>query len=426
MKTIFAFFASTRYWTDEAELLGAFQSLSSLAQKYDAEPVLLCNDADLAALPQADCAVLFPMSGGVQSLLLRTAQNYPSAVVYASYVQGNADDSLTQRMLQYNAAPAVMDCWGVLKRTHPHVEFALNEIRLSSALRVFDAYLSMQGATLLLIGDTEPWVISNSSSLVRYERLGVTIRQVPQAEVLSRFEQMQDDAAAPFFHYFFDSAAALAEPCAEDVNTAARMAAALLATIEAHHAQGAAVACFNMLRSGTTSCLGVSYINDCTPYVAACEGDVDSAVTMLAMKKLSPTKLWMANPALHPDGLIHFSHCTAPLAMDGCRKCSYVLRSHHESGIGVSLQVDYPVESRVTLCRISNEAGSITIQGGTTVSGGRLCACHTQIWVHPDDFDHYLNTALGCHQVLAFADISAELHSLARQLKLTVLTDHSV
>lgn len=30
--------------------------------------------------------------------------------------------------------------------------------------------------------------------------------------------------------------------------------------------------------------------------VASCEGDMDSAVTMLLMKGLTDTRLWMANP----------------------------------------------------------------------------------------------------------------------------------
>ncbi len=422
MKTIFAIFASKRYWTDEAELNIAFQTLDQLALEYGAASILVQSEAGLDALPEGACVVLIPISGGVQSLLLRAAKKYSAAIVYAAYAQGNVSAQLTQRMLQFNAAPAVMDCWGVLKRTHPHIEFALTKSRLSSALRVFDAYFSMQNVTLLLIGDTEPWVISNCKDSNTYKRLGVNVFRVSQDELLARMEQITESEAAPFYHYFYDTAEACIEPNCSDMKRASQMAAALLFTIEKYHAQGAAVACFNMLRSGTTSCLGVSYINDCTPYVAACEGDIDSAVTMLAMKKLSPTRLWMANPALHPDRLIHFSHCTAPLDMDGCGKCPYTLRSHHESGIGVSLQADYPTGRRVTLCRISDEASAITIQLGTTVTGGHLCACHTQVWVRPDDFDRFISTALGCHQVLAFTDISAELHSMAELLGLTILT----
>ena len=135
-----------------------------------------------------------------------------------------------------------------------------------------------------------------------------------------------------------------------------------------------AIACFNLLSLGTTSCLGVSYINDCTAQMAACEGDLDSAVTMLMMKRLTDTKPWMANPGLHPKGIVNFSHCTAPLAVDGRQDCPYILRSHHESGIGVSLQVEIPGSVRLTACRVSGVWGTFTGAGrdGGTGPAGRM------------------------------------------------------
>ena len=73
------------------------------------------------------------------------------------------------------------------------------------------------------------------------------------------------------------------EPTEEDLWNASRMAFALVTLMEQYDAKAAALACFNLLRTGTTACLGVSYINNSTDMCVSCEGDADSAITMLLM-----------------------------------------------------------------------------------------------------------------------------------------------
>ena len=146
----------------------------------------------------------------------------------------------------------------------------------------------------------------------------------------------------------------------------------------------------------------------------------DSAVTMLMMKHLTSTKLWMANPGLQPDGTVNFSHCTAPICcMGDSLPCT--LRSHHESGIGVSLQVELPQKKRVTACRISDEASKMTVHLGYSAAGPYETACRTQMHVRFDDAPHYLRTVLGCHQVFAFEDVEEKLLRLAALFGLDVL-----
>ena len=107
----------------------------------------------------------------------------------------------------------------------------------------------------------------------------------------------------------------------------------MLGMIEKYKCDGMAIACFDLIAStGINPCLGVSYINGETPYFAACEGDVDSAVTMLFIQALTDDSPWMANPNLEQDETINFVHCTAPV-----KGHKYILRNHHKTGIGASL-----------------------------------------------------------------------------------------
>jgi hypothetical protein len=142
---------------------------------------------------------------------------------------------------------------------------------------------------------------------------------------------------------------------------------------------------------------------------------------MLLMKKLVNTKLWMANPGIHPEGIINFSHCTAPIDVENKGNCNYILRNHHESGIGTSIQVELPLNKVVTACRISDNAGKITINKGITIDGKYESACRTQLYIKFDDFKHYINTALGCHQVFAFEDVAEPMALLAEELGLEII-----
>ena len=343
--TKLVFFAARRYWGDPAELAEAYEKLGASLAGLSPTALLVTNEQELAQLgKQEDCLVVVPMSGAVQRLVLAAAQNAKTVVVYPMYINGNASAENCRKMLRNNAAPTTMDCWAVLKRSHPHVTLALSLEDAAKKLKVMQAFLAMQSTKLLLVGSTEPWVISNSGDFGHYARLGVEVVQVPQSELARRYHSTSDAAAEKYYHYFLGDEHAIVEPSGKDILDSARMAAALAGMVESYDADAVALACFNLLSEGTNCCLGVSYLNDCTPYVVSCEGDIDSAVTMLAMKQLANTKLWMANPGLHPGGIVNFSHCTAPLNLLGGGKCRYSLRSHHESGIGIKDNRIYDID----------------------------------------------------------------------------------
>lgn len=415
MENLIACFAASRYWQDRAELDKAFGEITGELGAAAGSAILIVDGKSAEALSdrQGGALVILPMSGAIQTDILRASEGFDAVVLYAGYVAGNLPAASAGLMLKYNAAPTLMDCWSVLRKTHQRALLALNRAELARHLRLLGAYRNLKGKKLLLIGETEPWVISVSRDLESYRRLGLVIQQVQQGEVAALYETVTDEEARPYFEKYSGGATACVEPTAMDIHNAARMTAALLRTLDKYEADGLAIACFNLLSLGTNSCMGVSYINDSTTKVAACEGDLDSAVTMLMLKQLTRTSVWMANPGLHPDSLVNFSHCTAPLAADGVMDCPFVLRSHHESGIGASLQVELPTRVRLTACRISGRWGTYTCQGATGENGPREEACRTQLYVRFDDFDRYIGTALGCHQVFCFEDVADDFRLLA-------------
>ena len=166
MKTIFAFFAARRYWKDEDKLQAAYRELSSLAGENGC--FLVTEADDPLALPAADCLVAVPMSGAVQKNVLAAVQKYSSAVLYGAYIRGNAEAEICEEMLRCNAAPTLMDTWGVLHRGSAKVMLALNETQLKNKLQVLQAAAHVAHARLLKIGETEPWVVSNADETAMY------------------------------------------------------------------------------------------------------------------------------------------------------------------------------------------------------------------------------------------------------------------
>ena len=411
----FVFFAASRYWEDFQQLLKSFEEWKGLLHPLATECRLIVDGKNMESLiPETnDILIIVPMSGAVQKDILQAAEKFDAVVLYAGYVQGNASEQTTRLMTKYNAAPTLMDSWGVLRKRNKKTLLALHQKDLERKLRTIAAFQSLQKAKLLLIGEPEPWVVSVSRDLDDYRKLGLEIVQIAQQEVAELYAHTTEEEGNQYFEKYKQGAQACIRPCGVDLKNAARMAAALMKTLVKYQADGLALACFNLLSLGTTSCLGVSYINDCTDKIAACEGDLDSAVTMLMLKRLTHTKVWMANPGLHPDGIINFSHCTAPLSVDGKSDYPFILRRHHESGIGVSLQVEMPVNLRLTACRISGVWGTYTVQRAVAEKGPREECCHTQLYVRFDDFNQYLKTALGCHQVFCFEDVAEDFAQLA-------------
>lgn len=411
MKTIFCFFAARRYWSDEAELKEVYGALcGELGEGADCR--LITEPGDLEGIAPGQVLAAIPMSGAVQSMILTAAEKSMFTVLLAGYVNGFFSPRCAEKMLGHNAAPTVMDCWAVLRR-NGRTLLAATRKELQQSLRAAEACAFLRGAKLLMVGEPEPWVISVSRDASDYTRLlGVTVVQVAQRELEELYRATSDQRAEAFIHPVRAGAGAIREPSSADLLEAGRMGAALEELLERYQADGAAVACFSLLATGTTTCLGVSRLNDSADRIAACEGDLDSACTMLLMKKLAKTRLWMANPSLQSDGTVSFSHCTAPLHVCG-EQCPYILRSHHESGIGVSPQVELPMVERLTACRFSAAVEAMTVQTGAPVEGPREPTCRTQLRVRWDDPDKYLRTALGCHQVFAFEDLSRELELAA-------------
>jgi len=133
--------------------------------------------------------------------------------------------------------------------------------------------------------------------------------------------------------------------------------------------------------------------------VPALTGDADTL--MWGLEKYG-TLPWMANPSrinLKENSLI-LAHCTVPCSLVK----SYNLRSHFESGIGVGIQGEFPLQD-VMLFRLGGkELDLIWKAEGTIIQTGHAeNLCRTQIKVKLDDeysVHDLLTDPLGNHLIV--------------------------
>ena len=161
----------------------------------------------------------------------------------------------------------------------------------------------------------------------------------------------------------------------------------------------------------------MSHLNDSDNSFGACEGDLDSAVTILLLKLIGKKFVWMANPIIHDDNYIDLVHCTAPRQLNE-QIMKYNLLTHHESGKGVSPQVSIPLNKKVTLARIGNNLNNLYICQGLTTENPELPTCRTQIKIQIPSSKDLQNNLLGTHLVMCFGDIIEEMELCADLLNL--------
>ncbi len=420
-------FSSGNYWKAEDQKHYAGLMLAEIGAKIETagvkyDKIIITGDEEIGKLGESgfsgtEPALFFPMSGATQAMMLKSALFFDVLGICITYTDFFINRNLANKMLVKNAAPATMDIYAVLKRQKRHLSLVTD---LNNALKLYHAKLAlerMKNATLLRIGETEPWVISatKDSNLIK-AKLGVKVVSITQSALEEEYKKITGDEVAERAEEWIHPVRHIHGIDKNDVVKALRVSKAVELLAERHDADAVSIACFNLLGLiGTTACLAVSELNESEYMVGGCEGDVDLALTLMLMKALTGKPGWAANPMIEHNDLLRLAHCTAPRYKN---KYRYDLMKHHESGIGVSPKIIMPNLEKITLARLGNELSALNIFTGVTLDSHSVETCRTQVMVKLDEFSAYKEKVLGCHQVLTFGDYSQELYLISDMLGL--------
>lgn len=246
---------------------------------------------------------------------------------------------------------------------------------------------------------------------------GPEVVDIPFVEVIERYQQYSGhpQATEPA-QGIVQASTGVKEPSADDLRGAAAVYLALKEIAGDYELAAVALKCFDLLPAlQNTACFALAKLNE-DGIVAACEGDIISALGMLLLRELTGEPSFLANPSMVDveAGQITLAHCTIPRTM-----CSeHAVRSHFESGLGVAFQGTLP-DGVYTLFRI----GGATLQDlyvakALYVSSGqdeRLCRTQVTLqFAERGKALSLLRRPLGNHHLLVRGDHADKLRIYAQ------------
>ena len=214
---------------------------------------------------------------------------------------------------------------------------------------------------------------------------------------------------------------------------AARLYLALKKLIEDAGCDAVGIECCPVLASGKMPafpCMAFSKLND-EGITAACEADMDSAVTLLLGRYIAGRPGMMGNYCLDvPHNRVTYLHCTSPTKLYGYDKppLKHYITKHGEAHfVGASPVVKFPSGEDVTTVKVSVLHGKICIRYGKTL--GLVedeKACRDKLLVETNAakiLEKHDQNVFGWHKVSFLGDLRQEFKAAARLLGLEVVEE---
>ena len=282
--------------------------------------------------------------------------------------------------------------------------------RIQVLCRVESALKRLRQCRLGIIGKPSDWLIASHADADAVRRkLGIELLEISMSELLDTLSATPEPV--PTEHCDMPAVN-------EALPGAYRIYEALKTMVQKYGLQGLTIRCFDLLDAvHNTGCWALAKLN-AEGYVAGCEGDVPTMLTMMLLRALTDVSSFQANPAsINPEtGEILFAHCTIPFDMVG----HYELDTHFESGIGVGIRGFVP-EGPVTICKVSGELSRVFVAEGELMrSQANPDLCRTQLVVrlaNPSDTEYFLTNPIGNHHVIAIGHHAEVLKALLKRCR---------
>lgn len=265
---------------------------------------------------------------------------------------------------------------------------------LSGAQRV----APLQGLRIGLFGRPSDWLIASDVDRdYLLKHFGVETLDIDLKRLIDGIKAIPQADAVKVAQAIVKKANAVKEPSCADMVEAAKAYLAIRKICQEERLDAMTIRCFDIVNTcGTTSCLALALLND-EGIVAGCEGDMQTLMSMLLVKRLCNEEAFMANPSNLTQNSSMLAHCTIPLSM--CDDIS--IRSHFESGIGVAIQGTLPLTDYtifkwggVKLDRyFVTEAQAVEMPYSDHF-------CRTQITLNVDLRPYLLKHSIGNHHVI--------------------------
>ena len=284
-------------------------------------------------------------------------------------------------------------------KEHPHVDF-VNEQCGSAAL-------SLSGDKIAVFGEPSDWLIaSNVDRDFLKQKFYIDFVDIPLDTLFRRFSLI-DDNMVEFLATDFQAVTSRGETTERDLLDSLKIYLAINQICQENNCTCATVRCFSIIEKlKATGCLALALLND-EGIDAACEGDLQSLLSMILVRRITGMPSFMANPsAMSKDNhTTTFAHCTVPTTM--CRR--YGFRSHFESQCGLAVAGEFSPSEVYTIFKWGGEKLDrfFVEEAISVVAPSNENLCRSQLTLNFYNPEYMLNNPIGNHHIIvkgAFAD----------------------
>jgi len=186
------------------------------------------------------------------------------------------------------------------------------------------------------------------------ERFGTEVLPIDNQRVIEAHGAVDPEAAeAEAESYWLSKAKEIREPKREDIVSSARLYLAIKDMMIQGDAQ--AVTSSHCMGAPAKCCLAFSKLND-LGFVGACEGDMDSTLTMMIFGYAFGLPGFITDPLfdLARNAVIH-AHCTSTTRLDGPEggRAPFRIRTQCETEQGVALEVEMREGQKITCAKLA-------------------------------------------------------------------------
>jgi len=235
----------------------------------------------------------------------------------------------------------------------------------------------MKQTRVLVLGRPHGTAPACSAEMAR-QKLGVeyiTLTKERVQEVMNSIDPK--DAEAEADEYWIRPARRIVEPKRDEIIYSTRYFLAIQQIMKQENAQAIAS---SLCMGNPRGCLTFSKLND-MGLVGACEGDMDSTLTMLIFAYAFRKPGFISDPVIDTakNAMVHF-HCTCSTRMDGpgSPRLPFSIRTQTDTRGGVALEVENRVGAPVTCAKLVDLDKMLVVTGKITGTSTSPLACRTQ------------------------------------------------
>jgi len=419
-----------RDWGADARQIEAMKTHLAKAEKELGNIELIIGQSNSAQ----QTAALLEKAGPAAPVLAINVRNFALTRVVKPVLDG-------AHPMVFFSLPASGHDWMYAPRWHSRghrvtLLASSNYDELERALRMLRVIPMMKQTRILLFPPARGTAAARSPDQVK-KRLGADVVAIEEKTFNETISAADDNAVRAEIDRWTRNAKEIIEPNKEDISKAARISIALQNLMKQERAQGLAVGtCMGWLSKGFP-CLGFSRLRD-NGIPAACEGDMDSLLTMLLFQYMIDRAGFQGNATFDTSrNALWTAHCTAALKMDGSKgaEAPYLLRGHSEvGGSGCVPEVQYRLGETVTRAKLINLDTILASTGKIIeVPERAVHGCRTQIVTEVRDaakmaanWSSVLETEDAMtllHRVVFYGDHMDNVYHLARLMGMKVVEE---